>query len=131
MAASVTREFLIVIENAPGALGALGAALGKAGVNITGFSVHPEGPTGMLRLVTSDPERTRHFLGTTDYLWRAREAVLVSVTNAPGELARVALALGRAGVNIEATYVNIPAAAKPVPQLVLAVSDVKKAIEVL
>jgi len=51
--------FTLQLEDKPGSLARVAAALGDAGVNITGIVGVAEDTDGSLMLTTSDPERTR------------------------------------------------------------------------
>ena len=51
--------FTVQLEDKPGSLARVAAALGDAGVNITGIVGVAEDTEGALMLTTSDPQRTR------------------------------------------------------------------------
>ncbi len=51
--------FTVQLEDKPGSLARVAAALGEAGVNITGIVGVAEDTDGALMLTTSDAERTR------------------------------------------------------------------------
>ena len=56
--------FTVRLEDRPGALARLAAALGERGVNIGGIVGIAEDTDGELMLQTSDAERTRQALGS-------------------------------------------------------------------
>ena len=51
--------FTVQLEDKPGSLAKVAAALGERGVNITGIVGVAEDTEGALMLTTSDPDRTR------------------------------------------------------------------------
>ena len=51
--------FTVQLEDKPGSLARVAAALGEAGVNITGIVGVAEDTDGALMLTTSDPSKTR------------------------------------------------------------------------
>jgi hypothetical protein len=51
--------FTVQLEDKPGSLARVAAALGERGVNITGIVGVAEDTDGALMLTTSDPEKTR------------------------------------------------------------------------
>ena len=51
--------FTVQLEDKPGSLARVAAALGERGVNITGIVGVAEDTDGALMLTTSDPEQTR------------------------------------------------------------------------
>lgn len=56
---SMTVWFTVQLEDRPGSLARVAAALGERGVNITGIVGVAEDTDGALMLTTSDPARTR------------------------------------------------------------------------
>jgi hypothetical protein len=52
--------FTVQLEDRPGSLARVAAALGERGVNITGIVGVAEDTDGALMLTTSDPDATRH-----------------------------------------------------------------------
>jgi hypothetical protein len=55
--------FTVQLEDKPGSLARVAAALGDAGVNITGIVGVAEDTDGALMLTTSNPEKTRAAFG--------------------------------------------------------------------
>lgn len=104
MAVATIQEFVVALENKPGALAELAGALGRANVNLTGFAAQAQGDFGVLRFTTPDPARAEAWLKASRHPWHARGAVLATSVDRPGELGRLAQVLAAAGVNIEAAY---------------------------
>lgn len=118
----------MVIENSPGMLAEVGAALGEANVDITGFDVQVQPEFGVLRFVTSDAAKTEEWLQSARFSYRVRDLVTVSAEDRPGELGRLAQTLSASGINIDAAYcVNVDGEA----QIGFAVSDAPSAVKAL
>lgn len=94
----------MVIENSPGTLAEVGAALGEENVDIMGFDVQAQPEFGTLRFVTNDPAKTEEWLESTRFSYRVRDLVTVAAEDRPGELGRLAQTLSGSGINIDAAY---------------------------
>lgn len=88
--------YTLDVDDRPGTLGRVAGVLHEAGINIDGFSA---GKSGLV-IVTGD-EGTDACLSAAGIGNEAREVIGIDLPNRPGELARVATALGEHGVNIE------------------------------
>ena len=98
-------EFVVRLDNHPGALAALTDALGDAGINIEAMSAWGANGNGVVRLITDNETITRHVLAEAGLVNTEHQVLTALVTDEPGSLARVTRQLGDAGVNIEALYV--------------------------
>jgi hypothetical protein len=58
----------------------------------------------MVRLIASDARKTKAVLSKLGYNVTETIMLAVTITDRPGQLAKIASALGRAGVNIEYMY---------------------------
>ena len=91
--------FHLDLEDRPGTLGDVATLLSGAGVNIEAFAADRSG----VRILTSDPDATEKALaGHVGF--HAVEVIEIELPNRPGELARVATALGKHGVNIVTSF---------------------------
>lgn len=98
-------EFVVRLDNHPGALAALTDVLGDAGINIEAMSAWGANGNGVVRLITDNETTTRHVLAEAGLVNTEHRVLTAHVTDEPGALARVTRQLGDAGVNIEALYV--------------------------
>jgi len=98
-------EFVVRLDNHPGALAALTDVLGDAGINIEAMSAWGANGNGVVRLITDNETITRHVLAEAGLVNTEHRVLTAHVTDEPGTLARVTRQLGDAGVNIEALYV--------------------------
>ncbi len=98
-------EFVVRLDNHPGALAALTDVLGDAGINIEAMSAWGANGNGVVRLITDNETITRHVLAEAGLVNTEHRVLTAHVTDEPGSLARVTRQLGDIGVNIEALYV--------------------------
>jgi hypothetical protein len=100
-------ELTVTLPNRAGQLGALAAALGKAGVNLKSIAATTGGGKGTVHIVVDDADaaKARRAIKSAKYrISRDRKMVEVRLADKPGTLARVANRLGKAKVNIESAY---------------------------
>lgn len=121
------REFSVKLPNRPGELARLTEALHKEGVNIRTISTEPKAE--VVRIVASDPDKARACLSKAGMEFSERNLLVAKLEDRPGELARIARELAKAGVNIDASYM-LDKDSKHV-HIALAVSDEQKARNVL
>lgn len=101
----IIKEFTIRLEDRPGTLGKLCHTLAEQNVNILAYQqfAHEKGH-GSVRLVVDNPEKARTTLNQQRTDFSEAEVARVTLTNRPGELARVASRLGDEGININYGY---------------------------
>jgi hypothetical protein len=117
----------VKLPNKPGELARLTETLHKDGVNIRTISTEPAAE--MVRIVTSDPDKTRSSLSGAKMQFSERNLLVAKLVDKPGELARISRELAKAGVNIDASYM-LDKDSRHV-HLAIAVSDEQKAKNVL
>ena len=99
-------DLVIEIENTPGALAEVAAAISDAGVNISAATCLGPAQTAELHILVPHPEAAKHALAISHLaITRQREVVVVDVTDRPGELADLARRIARAGVDLDLVYV--------------------------
>jgi hypothetical protein len=126
----ITQQLAIFLENQPGMLAEVCAALGAAGINIHAISTSDTVDHTVIRLVLSDPRRALLLFEERGTLVVEDDVLMVESRNEPGALGTIARRLADARVNIEYVY----CAAAPNTReglLVLRVSDARKALRVL
>jgi hypothetical protein len=121
------KEFSVKLANKSGELARVTEVLEKDGVNIRAISTEPHAE--VVRLVTSDPEKTRSSLSQSNMQFSERNLLVAKLEDKPGELARVSKALAKEGINIDAAYM-LDKDSKHV-HVALAVSDENKARNIL
>lgn len=98
-------EFVVRLDNRPGALARLTELLAAAGVNIDALAAWGENGDGVVRLIVDQPEACVRVLNDASLGFEERTVLSAMLANKPGELARVTRALADAAVNIEAVFV--------------------------
>ena len=99
-------DLVIDIENTPGALATVAAAISDAGVNIAAATCVGPGERAELHILVPHAEAARHSLAISHVaVSREREVVVVDVQDRPGVLADLARKVARAGVNVDLVYV--------------------------
>ena len=99
-------DLVIDIENTPGTLAQVAAAISDAGVNIAAATCVGPGERAELHILVPHAEAARHSLAISHIaVTREREVVVVDVEDRPGVLADLTRKIARAGVNLDLVYV--------------------------
>jgi hypothetical protein len=99
-------DLAIEIENTPGALARVAAAISDAGVNIAAATCLGNGKTAELHILVPHAAAAKHVLAISQLaVTREREVVVVEVDDRPGVLADLAGKVAAAGVNLDLVYV--------------------------
>jgi hypothetical protein len=99
-------DITIDIENTPGALAEVAAAISDAGVNVAAATCVGPGDRAELHILVPHAEAARHVLAISHVaVTREREVVVVDVQDRPGVLADLTRKIARAGVNLDLVYV--------------------------
>jgi hypothetical protein len=102
----VAVDLVIDIENTPGALARVSAAISDAGVNIAAATCVGPGERAELHILVPHAEAAKHALAISHVaVTREREVVVVDVEDRPGVLADLTRTIARAGVNLDLVYV--------------------------
>jgi hypothetical protein len=99
-------DLVIDIENNPGALAEVAAAISDAGVNIAAATCVGPGERAELHILVPRAEPVKHALAISHVgVTREREVVVVDVEDRPGVLADLTRKIARAGVDLDLVYV--------------------------
>jgi len=102
----VAVDLVIDIENSPGALAEVAAAISDAGVNIAAATCVGPADRAELHILVPHAEAARHSLAISHVaVTREREVVVVNVEDRPGVLADLTRKIARSGVNLDLVYV--------------------------
>jgi hypothetical protein len=102
----MATDLVIDIENTPGALAQVAAAISDAGVNIAAATCVGPGERAELHILVPHAEAAKHALAISHVaVTREREVVVVDVEDRPGVLADLARKVARAEVNLDLVYV--------------------------
>ena len=99
-------DLVIEIDNTPGALARVAAAISDAGVNIAAATCIGSGERAELHILVPHAEAVKHALAISHLaVTREREVVVVDVEDRPGVLADLTRRIARAGVDLDLVYV--------------------------
>ncbi len=122
-------QFCVGLNNQPGTLAKLCAALSRAKVNIDAISVADNADCCWVRMVASPAPKAKRALKRGRFNVCTQPVLTLKAPNKPGTLEKVAAKLGRAGVNIN--YVYGSGAPGPGSLIVLSVSDLATAAKLV
>jgi hypothetical protein len=120
------KDLTIALENRPGALAAMGEALGRAGVSVEGGGAWVVDGRGVAHFLFEDVAAARRALEAAGIqVLDEREVLVQRLKQAvPGQLGLLARRMAEAGVNIEVLYSDHD------HQLILVVDDLARGREV-
>jgi hypothetical protein len=99
-------DLVIDIENTPGALARVAAAISDAGVNIAAATCIAPGERAELHILVPHAGAAKHSLAISHLaVTRERDVVVVDVEDHPGVLADLTRKIARAGVDLDLVYV--------------------------
>ncbi len=100
------KDLEIALENRPGALAEMGAALGRAGVSVEGGGAWVVGGRGRAHFLFADGAAARAALEAAGIRVLAEREVLVQRLDQarPGQLGELTRRMAEAGVNVEVLY---------------------------
>ena len=105
-ARAVAADLIIEVDNTPGALAEVAAAISDAGVNIAAATCIGAGDRAELHILVPHAGAVRHALAISHLaVSREREVVVVDVQDRPGVLADLTRRVARAGVDLDLVYV--------------------------
>ena len=120
------KDLAIALENRPGALAEMGAALGNAGVSIEGGGAFVVNGQAVAHFLFEDGAAARSALEAAGIRVLEERDVLIQRLNQtePGQLGKISRRMAEAGVNIEVLYSDHD------HQLILVVDDIARGLEV-
>ncbi|MCJ2670122.1 MAG: hypothetical protein LN416_06400 [Candidatus Thermoplasmatota archaeon] len=119
------KEFKVYSDNKRGELAKIAEALAQSSVNIEAIASENSHPESFLRIVTNDVNTTKRALSRAGYKYDEKNIIVLDLIDRPGELAKLAKRMTRAGVNIESIYLLEKA------RVAMAVDDLEKAMNVI
>ncbi len=125
-----TKEFTVFVEDRPGQIGKLCQALANRGVNILAFQAFPSEGKTLTRFVMDNPTTAKTVLDAERVTYTEAEVAQVKLPHRPGELARAALRLGEANININYAYGGLEAGTNA-PMVIFGVAEVGRAVTIL
>ena len=98
------EQLSIFLENRPGRLAEVIAALAENSINLRALSLADTLEFGVLRLITDRPEDARKALNDKGFSAQVTDVVAVEVPDKPGGLSRILSAFADNGINVEYMY---------------------------
>jgi len=118
------KQFNVFVDDKIGELARVTEALAQNAINIRGLATDKLGPRPAVKVITDDEASTRKALAKAGIAFEESEVVVIDLIDRPGEIARVARKIAKAGANINSVFLigkkDTPAA------LALATDDWKK-----
>ncbi|MBA2455476.1 MAG: amino acid-binding ACT domain-containing protein [Nocardioidaceae bacterium] len=116
------KDLAIALDDRPGALADMGAALGRAGVSVEGGGAFVVAGVGIAHFLFEDGGKARRALEDAGIRVLVEREVLVQRLrqDVPGQLGELSRLMAEAGVNIEVMYSD------HANQLILVVDDVER-----
>ena len=93
------------VADKPGELARVTEALSNGAVNIRAIASESKHDISFLRVVTSDVQTTQKALTNAGLKYELNDILNLELLDRPGELAKVAKRLSRAGINVHSIYI--------------------------
>ena len=100
----IVKQLSVFLENKTGRLNDVAEVLGKAGINMTAFSVADNSDFGILRVIVSDPEKALDVLKQNRFAVSLTDVLCLHTPNTPGALSAVLNILANEKIYIEYMY---------------------------
>jgi len=124
----IIKQLSIFLENKTGRLTELTHLLGKAGINLSAFSMAESSDFGIMRVVLSDPQAAKKLLTANGFTVTLSDVVCLFVPNTPGMLSDALLKLSEHNVSIDYMYAF---AMDDMARVVIRPNDINKCVEIL
>lgn len=124
------EQISVFLENKQGQLSEVISRLAEAGINIRALSLADTERFGILRLITSDPERTAQMLKDIGVTVALSKVLAVEVPDRAGGLSWVLGALEKHDINLEYMYAVVQGRDDKAI-LVMKLDDMGRAVEAL
>lgn len=98
------KQLSIFINNEPGRLAQIAAALKDCNVNIKAFNIAESSGFGVFRAIVNDPDKAYKGLSEKGIAVKETDVIAIPLTDRPGGLLEVAKTIGDAKINIEYGY---------------------------
>lgn len=101
------KQLSVFVENRPGRLADVTAAIGDVGVDIRALSIADTSDFGILRLIVNQPEKAVIALKDAGMTVSLTDVIAVGIDDAPGAFSKVIRMLSDGGVGVEYMYAFI------------------------
>ena len=100
------KQISIFLENSTGRIAEVTRVLKEAGVNLRAISIADTADFGILRLITSDSERTLEVLKKANFTTRTTDVLAVKIPDEVGSSHDVMVLFQKNSINIEYLYAS-------------------------
>lgn len=107
-----TKQFIVTVENRPGAVAEIARTLGNAKVNILALLGRAQETSGTVQLVVDDARRAKKALDESGLTYQETTAEEYEIPNKPGALAQCLDKLSARGVNLNSICATAPKGGK-------------------
>lgn len=129
MKVEILKQFSVFLPNQPGALSRVAGLFSERGINILGIASEVRDDSGIVRITVENKPGAHSVLTQGGCTCVETNVLSVELADRPGELHRLAKALGDSGVNITTVYGT--AAGDRSCRILFAVDEAEKAKRVL
>lgn len=123
------RQISVFLENRPGRLAALCRTLADAGVNLSTLMLSETGEFGLMRFLTSEPDKAKAVVEKAGYAATASEVLAIQVPDKPGGLAGILTLLEPHKISVEYMYAFVCRQGRAI--MIIRFDDLDRAIDVL
>ncbi len=100
----ITQQLSVFVENKKGRLAAITGQLSAHHIDIRALSLADTTDFGVLRLITSDPDRAKEVLLQAGIVAKITDVLAIDMQDAPGGAAKILTVLSDADIAIEYLY---------------------------
>ena len=101
------KQLSVFVDNTQGSLHSITDALAKAGIDLRSMCVADTSNFGIVRMITTEPDRAKEVLEEAGYAANVRRVNAFAISDTPGGLSSALNLLEGHGVNIEYMYALI------------------------
>lgn len=129
MPVKLIKQYTVFLPNIPGALSKFVELFTNEGINIVGIASEIRDDSGIVRIAVDAERKVSHLLTGAGFTTIETQMISVELRDRPGELLRIARLLGEHNINITTVYGTADSGGTD--RVLMNVSDVEKALEVL
>ena len=129
MPVKLIKQYTVFLPNVPGALSKFVELFSKEGGNIVGIASEIRDDSGIVRIAVDAERKVSHILTGAGFTTIETQMISVELRDKPGELLHMTRVLGEHNINITTVYGTADSGGTD--RVLLNVSDVDKALEVL
>ena len=98
------KQFNVFVDDKIGELARVTEALAQNAINIRGLATDKVGSRPAIKVITDDEASTRKALAKAGLVFEESEVLVIDLIDRPGEIARLARKVAKAGANISSVF---------------------------